>query len=144
LAHHKGAIGASPDCAVKNENRCSVLLSLDYIPSLSDFGYQCLEATVNGPFFPEWEFGTIFGLERNEVRQVLLSWPDLDETDESVVRAINNSFNNLLGYPAKNKQELWSKFISVGGMELARIFDKWKGRAPRTSYKVRDHFDDAM
>src|SRR3954462_5885611 len=80
---------------------------------------QCLEATVNGPFFPEWEFGTIFGLERNEVRQVLLSWPDLDEADESVVRAINNSFNNLLGYPAKNKQELWPKFISVGGMELA-------------------------
>lgn len=40
LARHKGAIGASPDCAVENENRCSVLLSLDYIPSLSDFTYQ--------------------------------------------------------------------------------------------------------
>lgn len=39
LARHKGAIGASPDCAVENENRRSVLLSLDHIPSLSDFGY---------------------------------------------------------------------------------------------------------
>lgn len=39
VARHKGAIGASPDCAVENENRCSVLLSLNYIPSLSDFGY---------------------------------------------------------------------------------------------------------
>jgi len=40
LARHKGAISASPDCAVENENRCSVLFSLDYIPSLSDFTNQ--------------------------------------------------------------------------------------------------------
>jgi hypothetical protein len=105
---------------------------------------QCLYAAVEGPFFPEWEFGTIFGLQRDEVSRILMSWPDLDETNESVVRAINNSLNNLLGYPTRNKQEIWPKFISVSGMELARIFDKWKGRAPRDSYKVRDHFDDAM
>src|SRR5262245_57384669 len=74
---------------------------------------QCLHAAVEGPFFPEWEFGTIFGLERDDVRRVLMSWPDLDEADESVVRAINNSFNNLLGYPTKNKQTIWPKFISV-------------------------------
>jgi hypothetical protein len=46
------------------------------------------------------------------------------------VQAINNSFNNLLGYPTRNKQELWPKFISVRGIELARIFDKWKGKSP--------------
>ena len=73
-----------------------------------------------------------------------MSWPSLDETDEIVVRAINNSFNNLLGYPAKNKREIWPKFIPVSGVELARIFDKWKRRAPRDSYKARDYFDDAM
>jgi hypothetical protein len=105
---------------------------------------ECLRAAVEGPFFPEWEFGTIFGLQRDEVRQVLLSWPDLNEADESVVRAINNSFNNLLCYPTRNKQEIWPKFISVSGMELAKIFDKWKARPPRTSYKARDYFDDAM
>ena len=97
---------------------------------------ECLRAAVEGPFFPEWEFHTIFGLERDEVRQVLHSWPNVDEADESVVRAINNSFNNLLGYPSRNKQVLWPKFVSVSGIELARIFDKWKGRAPRASYKV--------
>jgi hypothetical protein len=73
-----------------------------------------------------------------------MSWPGLNEADESVVRAINNSFNNLLGYPGKSKRELWPQCISVSGIELARIFDKWKGRAPRDSYKVRDYFDDAM
>ena len=39
LARHKRAIGASPDCAIENQNRRSILLSLDYIPSLSEFGY---------------------------------------------------------------------------------------------------------
>src|SRR6266567_1234624 len=55
---------------------------------------QCLQAAVDGPFFPDWEFGTIFGLERDEVRRVLRSWPEIDETDQNVVTAINNSFNN--------------------------------------------------
>lgn len=105
---------------------------------------ECLRAAVEGPFFPEWEFGTIFGLQRDEVRQVLLSWPELDEADESVVLAINNSFNNLLGYPIGNMEEIWPKYITVSGAVLAKIFDKWKGRPPRTSYKVRDYFDDAM
>jgi hypothetical protein len=105
---------------------------------------ECLRAAVEGPFFPDWEFSIIFGLTLEVVKQVLLSWPALNEADQAVVRAINNSFNNLLGYPTPKKQELWPKFISVNGIELARIFDKWKGRAPRSFYKVRDHFDDAM
>lgn len=105
---------------------------------------QCLKAAVESPFFPEWEFGTIFGLERDDVRRVLMSWPDISEADDCVVRAINNSLNNLLGYPAKSKRELWPQYVSVSGIELARIFDKWKGRATRESYRVRDYFDDAM
>jgi hypothetical protein len=105
---------------------------------------ECLRAAVDGPFFPDWEFSIIFGLTRDEVKQILLSWPKINEADESVVRAINNSFNNLLGYPTRNKQERWPRFISVSGIELARIFDKWRGRRPRASYKIRDHFDDAM
>jgi hypothetical protein len=52
------------------------------------------------------------------------------------VQAINNSFNNLLGYPTRNKQELWPKFISVSGIELSHIFDKWKGRPARRSISV--------
>ncbi|HWH57194.1 MAG TPA: hypothetical protein VN682_06160 [Terriglobales bacterium] len=105
---------------------------------------QCLNAAVEGPFFPDWEFGTLFGLERNEVRRILQSWPEIDENDHVVVVAINNSFNNLLGYPLSNEHEIWPKFISVDRMELARIFDKWKGRSPRTSYKARDYFDDLL
>jgi hypothetical protein len=105
---------------------------------------ECLRASVEGPFFPDWEFATLFGLTRDEVKKVLLSWPALDESDQFVVLAINNSFNNRLGYPAQDKQDVWPNFISVSHLELARIFDKWKARSPRERYKARDHFDDAM
>ena len=67
---------------------------------------QCLKAAVESPFFPEWEFGTIFGLERDDVRRVLLSWPDINEVDESVIRAVNNSFNNLFGLSGEKQARI--------------------------------------
>jgi hypothetical protein len=36
---------------------------------------QCLRAASDGPFFPDWEFHTLFGLEREEVAAVAASWP---------------------------------------------------------------------
>jgi hypothetical protein len=71
-------------------------------------------------------------------------WPGLDEADKSVVIAINNSFNNLLGYPARNGDEEWPKFISVTRGEVERIFDKWKGKSPRAAHGSRNYFDDLV
>ena len=85
----------------------------------------CLCAAVEGPFFPDWEFHALFGLEREELKSIFESWPDLDEHDERVVLAINNSFCNLLGYP-HGLHDNWSDFIPVNGIELARIYMKWK------------------
>ena len=36
---------------------------------------RCLRAAVEGPFFPDWEFHALFGLDREEVRAVLSAWP---------------------------------------------------------------------
>lgn len=38
--------------------------------------HECLRASVEGPFFPDWEFGTIFGIEREEVEEVLRFCPN--------------------------------------------------------------------
>ncbi|MGA3132265.1 MAG: hypothetical protein ABSD59_15770 [Terracidiphilus sp.] len=105
---------------------------------------ECLRAAVEGPFFPEWEFPTIFGLERNEVRNVLDSWPQLDESDEKVAIAINNTLNNFLSYPLGEDQAAWPQFISVSRSELKAIFEKWMQRTPRTARKPRDYFEDAL
>lgn len=90
----------------------------------------CLRAAVEGPFFPEWEFSTLFGVTRDEVKHILEDWPDIDDGDESAACAINGSFNNLLGYP-HHRQDIWSQFIPVTEEELARIYSKWKGRIVR-------------
>jgi len=60
--------------------------------------FECLRAAVAGPFFPDWEFHTLFGLHRHEVAQIVAAIPDIDDSDEQVSLAINNSIANLLGY----------------------------------------------
>ena len=60
---------------------------------------KCLDAAFSGPFFPEWEFSTLFGLERGELDRVRQQWPDVDPEREDVELAVINSLNNLLGYP---------------------------------------------
>jgi hypothetical protein len=87
---------------------------------------ECLRATVHGDFFPEWEFQTLFGLSREQVEQVLESWPKINDSDESVALSINNSLVNLLGYPYSDADgKEWKKFISVPATEVARILTKW-------------------
>lgn len=109
----------------------------DLNPTEREIVKDCLRAAVEGPFFPDWEFSTLFGLERDEVRKILESWPHLDEQNNDVVLAINNSFNNLIGYP-HGLHDNWSDFIPVDVAELARIFSKWRGK------QVQNYFDGWM
>ena len=90
---------------------------------------QCLRAAVEGPFFPEWEFGTIFGLERDEVAAVFAAWPDLDDSRNRDGLAVNNALNNLLGYPHR-REERWSDYISASRDEVAGVLAKFRGEGP--------------
>ena len=45
--------------------------------------------------------------------------------------AINNTLNNLLGYPGWRESEEWTKLISVTDVEVMEIYVKWKGSRPR-------------
>jgi hypothetical protein len=67
-------------------------------PSDDDVIHQCLRAAVDGPFFPDWEFQTLFGFERDEIRQIAERWPDWDDADAQS-DAVENTLNHLLGYP---------------------------------------------
>jgi hypothetical protein len=90
--------------------------------------FECLRAASDGPFFPDWEFPTLFGLEREEVRRVASAAPNIDDSSEEVARAINNAMVNLTGYP-HHQEAVWSQFISVPEEEVDRVFDKWRGDA---------------
>jgi hypothetical protein len=87
--------------------------------------FQCLRAASEGPFFPDWEFHTLFGLERHQLARIVAALPDIDDSDESVSLAIHNAMGNLLGYPHR-ETAAWSQFISVSEAEVSRIFDRWR------------------
>ena len=58
----------------------------------------CLRAAADGPFFPDWEFETLFGLSRDEVRAAAEGWP-ANAARPEVEIAVYNSLANLNGYP---------------------------------------------
>ena len=87
----------------------------------------CLRAAVEGPFFSDRLFHTLFGLERSEVAAVLQQWPEVQDT-ETAYLAINNAINNLLGYPHRATEEDWDAFVPVSREELRLFFSNWRGR----------------
>jgi hypothetical protein len=95
---------------------------------------QVLRAAVDGPFFPEWEFHTLFGLTRSEVRAVADAWPNLDLTSEDVALAVNNSLNHLLGYPHR-QHSVWFQWISADPAQLADLLSRLRGSAGESYFE---------
>lgn len=89
--------------------------------------YECMKAAADGPFFPDWEFETLFGLDRNELKSIVNSWPNIDESDETVLLAINNSMANLIGYPHGKECE-WKNHISGTPKEISTILEQLQNR----------------
>ena len=84
---------------------------------------ECLAAAVEGPYFPDWEFRTLFGLGRAEVAGVLRSWPTAPGEDETADLAVNNALLNLASYP--HGEDL-GRFVSATPERLLEILAKWK------------------
>lgn len=101
-------------------------MSIDRLrESERDVIYQCLVAALDGPFFPDWEFQILFGVERDTLARIVEDWPEIDDSVEDVVLAINNSMVNLVGYPHGEEKE-WDKYISVSPDEVSYILREWK------------------
>ena len=89
---------------------------------------RCLRAAADGPFFPDWEFHTLFGLERGEVAAVAARWPRVDDRNEDVRLSIRGALNNLIGYPHDEPAAL-ATLVGEPVAELERIFEKWRRSA---------------
>src|SRR5205823_5246464 len=90
--------------------------------------FECLRAASDGPFFPDWEFPILFGLERAQVRAIAAAAPQIDDSHEDTELAIHNAMGQLLGYPHQ-QESAWSGYISASHQEVSRVFDKWRGDA---------------
>jgi hypothetical protein len=87
---------------------------------------SALRATIEGPFFPDWEFETLFGCDRSEVRGVLGNWPDgigTDPTDGVVYGALRQ----LVGYP-HDKWEAWALYSDASEGELKTVLRHYSDR----------------
>jgi hypothetical protein len=86
---------------------------------------ECLNAVARGPFLPPREFHTLMGLNPKELLDIVDLWPNVDIASEQVQLAVNNSMNNLLGYP-HHCEDVWPQYLSVPALEVARIFEKFR------------------
>jgi hypothetical protein len=85
----------------------------------------CLRAAASGPFFPDSEFETLIGLDREAVTAIAERWPHLDFGARDVVLALNNSIVNLLGYP-HGCESAWSDRIPTTPERLRDLFSQWR------------------
>lgn len=86
---------------------------------------QCLRAAADGPFFPDWEFHTLFGFEREELRRIADRWPHWDDEIEQQ-DAVNATLNNLLHYPHQ-RWNAWHDYIGPVSSEVAALYARWRG-----------------
>lgn len=89
-----------------------------------DVVYQCLLAALNGPFFPDWEFHTLFGVEREVLAEIIEIWPRIDRSEDTNL-AITNSMGNLIGYP-HGKEKEWGKYVSASPDEVLATLKRWR------------------
>jgi hypothetical protein len=86
---------------------------------------ECLRASADGPFFPDWEFNTLFGLERDQIRSIAEAFNESCPLSADVDLAIHNSLGNLLGYP-HGQESAWSQWLSVSQADLQSVFSRWQ------------------
>jgi hypothetical protein len=97
----------------------TVLLDADEIKLIS----ALLLAAETGPFFPEWEFSTLFGLERSELAAVRSRWPDVSLEDEDVYQSVLSSLALLIAYPHGHEEALL-RYCPEGRLKIKHLYDK--------------------
>jgi hypothetical protein len=83
----------------------------------------CLHAVVDGPFFPDWEFPSLFPFSRQRFAEISARFPELDV---EVCVAINSAFNNLLRYPHGHRDDgVWQSWIPLSTASLKALEQTW-------------------
>jgi hypothetical protein len=88
-----------------------------------DIVKRALRATVEDDFFPDWEFQTLIGVDRNTVKKVLETFPLQTVDYEEFFCAVFGSMGNLLGYPHGMDEEL-ATYLPEGRSIIRRTLDR--------------------
>jgi hypothetical protein len=79
---------------------------------------DCLRVMCDGPFVEDWEFQTLMGVSRDEMRCVHDNWKEPPtDTDLSIVR---DALNTLIGYPHGRMQKVEAMMgVTIGELRTA-------------------------
>ncbi len=86
---------------------------------------QSLNAILKGGFL-EGEFHSRLGIDQEQLEQVVVAYPNLDDLDDSstVALAINNCLNEVChGINFSPKQ--WSQWFEVRRSDVEEVYRKW-------------------
>lgn len=92
-------------------------------PTEIDTVKRSLRATVEGSFFPDWEFETLIGVDRGTVKNVQESFPQQTVEPDEFVCAVLGSMRNLLGYPHGQDAELIT-YVPEGPSAIRSALDR--------------------
>jgi hypothetical protein len=83
-----------------------------------------IRETADGPLYEDWEFHTLFGFEREEMRALALAW-DREEISQNALHAGIGAFGNLLGYPHGERGRVeFLKRVGCTKAEAQTLLDK--------------------
>src|SRR6266404_7585941 len=90
-----------------------------------DIVHQCLKAILHGSYIDDREFPARLGFDRESLKQVLCSWPQLDDTAEGLTRlAINNCMNEVCHGIDLSSSE-WTTWFNVSKADVQATYFKW-------------------
>ena len=87
---------------------------------------QCMEAILNGDEIEDPEFRTRLGIDRLQLRQVLASWPHLDDADDNsdTCLAINNCMNEV-AHGICISLEDWARWFILPKEDVKATYKRW-------------------
>lgn len=105
---------------------------------------RCLRAFVDGPYVSnDNEFHTVMGVWRKEASAVAAEWPEPASNGYTFV-TVNNTLNNLLGYPHGHWNEL-SDTTGADPQQLDAALARWRGEeVGEAENKGLQHFNRMM
>ena len=89
----------------------------------SELVRQCLLAAADGPFFDDWEFKALIGLDWGKVRRLAQHWPAVNLHSHGLSNVAVNALHNLLGYPHGHEADV-ARFVGAGTGEVESIMTK--------------------
>jgi hypothetical protein len=92
---------------------------------------ESLLAAARGPFFADWEFNSLFGLERAELEAIAEAFLPSTPVAGRTAVALQNAVNNLAGYP-HHREEAWDQWLSVTSAELQAAYSRWRVLVPES------------